>query len=257
MLEGKAAVVTGGGRGIGAAVAEALAEAGARVVVSARAGGEIEAVAARLRGRSFEVSALACDVTDPEAVGRLAVESAARLGQVDILVNNAGVSSSAPLRSQSLEEWRRLFAVNVEGLFLATRAFLPGMAERGWGRVVNIASIAGRTGAPYISAYAASKHAVVGFTRACAAEVAGRGVTVNALCPGYVDTPMTERSIERIVEKTGRSAEETRRKLVEANPQGRLIEPEEVAFLAVALCDERARGVNGQAIGIDGGAFLG
>ncbi len=131
------------------------------------------------------------------------------------------------------------------------------MAERGWGRVVNVASIAGRTGAPYIAAYAASKHAVVGFTRSCAAEVAARGVTVNALCPGYVETPMTDRSVERIVAKTGRSADEARRLLLESNPQGRLIEPEEVAFLAVALCDERARGVNGQAIGIDGGAFLG
>jgi 3-hydroxybutyrate dehydrogenase len=257
MLTGRGAVVTGGGRGIGAAVAGALAEAGARVVVSARSAEEIEAVAAGLRGRGLDVDAVPCDVSDPAAIERLAAAARARLGQVDILVNNAGISSSAPVRSQSLEEWRRLFAVNVEGLFLATRAFLPGMAERGWGRVVNVASIAGRTGAPYIAAYAASKHAVIGFTRACAAEVAARGVTVNALCPGYVDTPMTDRSIERIVEKTGRPAEETRRRLLDANPQGRLIEAGEVAFLAVALCDERARGVNGQAIGIDGGAFLG
>jgi 3-hydroxybutyrate dehydrogenase len=257
MLTGRGAVVTGGGRGIGAAVAGALAEAGARVVVSARSAAEIEAVAAGLRGRGFDVDAVACDVSDPAAIERLAATARARLGQVDILVNNAGISSSAPVRSQSLEEWRRLFAVNVEGLFLVTRAFLPGMAERGWGRVVNVASIAGRTGAPYIAAYAASKHAVIGFTRACAAEVAARGVTVNALCPGYVDTPMTDRSIARIVEKTGRPAEETRRRLLDANPQGRLIEAGEVAFLAVTLCDERARGVNGQAIGIDGGAFLG
>ncbi len=255
MLTGRGAVVTGGGRGIGAAVAEALAEAGARVVVSARSAEEIEAVAARLRGRGFEVEAVPCDVADPAAIERLAAAARGRLAQVDILINNAGISSSAPVRNQSLEEWRRLFAVNVEGLFLATRAFLPAMAERAV--VANVASIAGRTGAPYIAAYAASKHAVIGFTRACAAEVAARGVTVNALCPGYVDTSMTDRSIERIVEKTGRSAQETRSRLLDANPQGRLIEPGEVAFLAVALCDERARGVNGQAIGIDGGAFLG
>ncbi len=257
MLEGRGAVVTGGGRGIGAAVARALAAAGARVVIAARSERELEGVAAELRGAGLEVHAVPCDVTDPAAIERLATVAGERLGRVDILVNNAGVSSSAPVRSQTLEEWRRLFAVNVEGLFLVTRALLPAMAERGWGRVVNIASIAGRTGAPYISAYAASKHAVVGFTRSCAAEVAARGVTVNALCPGYVATPMTDRSVERIVEKTGRAAEEARRMLVSSNPQGRLIEPEEVAYLAVALCDERARGVNGQAIGIDGGAFLG
>jgi 3-hydroxybutyrate dehydrogenase len=257
MLVGRGAVVTGGGRGIGAAIAGALAEAGARVVVAARTAGEIEAAAAELGARGLDVQAVACDVSDPTAVDRLAVEAGRRLGRVDVLINNAGISSSAPVKSQSLEDWRRLFAVNVEGLFLVTRAFLPGMAERGWGRVVNVASIAGRTGAPYIAAYTATKHAVVGFTRSCAAEVAARGVTVNALCPGYVATPMTDRSVERIVARTGRSADEARRLLLETNPQGRLIEPEEVAFLAVALCDERARGVNGQAIGIDGGAFLG
>jgi NAD(P)-dependent dehydrogenase (short-subunit alcohol dehydrogenase family) len=131
------------------------------------------------------------------------------------------------------------------------------MLERGWGRVVNVASIAGRTGAAYISAYAASKHAVVGFTRAMAVEVAARGVTFNAVCPGYVDTPMTDRSISNISEKTGLAAEEARRRIVAANPQNRLIESEEVAWAIVWLCDERSRGVNGQAIGVDGGTFVG
>jgi NAD(P)-dependent dehydrogenase (short-subunit alcohol dehydrogenase family) len=250
-------VVTGGGRGIGEATARALAGAGARVVVAARGAAEIERVAAELAAAGHEVTAIACDVADPAAVERLRAAALDRLGAVEILVNSAGVASSAPLKGQTIEEWRRLFAINVEGTFLVSRAFLPGMLERGWGRIVNVASVAGRTGAPYVTAYAASKHAVVGFTRALAAEVAARGVTVNAVCPGYVATPMTERSIENIVERTGLGADEARRRLVAANPQGRLIEPGEVAFVVEALCDERARGINGQAIGVDGGAFLG
>jgi NAD(P)-dependent dehydrogenase (short-subunit alcohol dehydrogenase family) len=250
-------VVTGAGRGIGAAIARALGRAGARVVLAARNVDEIESVAREIASGGGAAWAVRCDVADAEAVERLRAEAESRLGSVGILVNNAGIATSAPLKRQTLDEWRRVFAVNVEGAFLVTRAFLPPMVERGWGRVVNIASVAGRTGAPYIAAYAASKHALVGMTRALAAEVAPSGVTVNALCPGYVDTPMTDGSVERIVAKTGRPAEEARRRIVEANPQGRLIEPEEVAFLTLTLCDERARGVNGQTIGIDGGAFLG
>lgn len=250
-------MVTGAGRGIGAAIARELGRAGARVVLAARNVDEIESVAGEIASGGGAAWAVRCDVADAEAVDRLRAEAESRLGSVDLLVNNAGIATSAPLRRQTLDEWRRVFAVNVEGAFLVTRAFLPPMVERGWGRVVNIASVAGRTGAPYIAAYAASKHALVGMTRALAAEVAPSGVTVNALCPGYVDTPMTDGSVERIVAKTGRPAEEARRRIVEANPQGRLIEPEEVAFLTLALCDERARGVNGQTIGIDGGAFLG
>jgi NAD(P)-dependent dehydrogenase (short-subunit alcohol dehydrogenase family) len=255
-LAGRVAVVTGGGRGIGAAVARALAEAGARVVVSARSGGQIEGVARDLAAAGHEARACACDVTSFDSVTRLLGFAEAELGTVDILVNNAGVASSAPLRAVELEEWNRLISVNATGTFLCTRAFVPGMVAAGWGRVVNVASIAGRSGAAYVSAYAASKHAVIGFTRSVAAEVAARGVTVNAICPGYVETPMTDESVERIVVRTGMPAEEARRRLVAANPQGRLIEPEEVAFLAVTLCDPRARGVNGQAIGVDGGALL-
>lgn len=256
-LDGRGAVVTGGGRGIGQAVAAELAARGARVVITSRSAHEIEAVAAEIRRAGGDAEAMPCDVTDPDAIERLARAAGERLGQVDILVNNAGIASSAPLHRQTLEEWRRLFAVNVEGTFVATRAFLPGMLARGWGRIVNLASVAGRTGAAYIAAYAASKHAVVGLTRALAAEVAHQGVTVNAVCPGYVATPMTEQSIARIVTKTGISPEAARAKLVESNPQRRLIEPVEVAYAVAMLCDERARGINGQALGVDGGAFLG
>jgi NAD(P)-dependent dehydrogenase (short-subunit alcohol dehydrogenase family) len=255
-LAGRVAVVTGGGRGIGAAVARALAGAGARVVVSARSAGQIEGIAAELAAAGAEALAVPCDVTDPESVDRLLGAAEAELGAVEILVNNAGVASSAPLRAIELEEWNRLMAVNATGTFLCTRAFLPGMVAGGWGRVVNVASVAGRAGAAYVSAYAASKHAVIGFTRSVAAEVAAKGVTVNAICPGFVESPMTDESIERIVAKTGMSAEEARARIVATNPQGRLIEPDEVAFLALALCDPRARGINGQAIGVDGGALL-
>ena len=173
------------------------------------------------------------------------------LGQVDILVNNAGVASSAPLRSLTIEEWDRVQAINVRGPFLCSREFFAGMLDRGFGRIVNIASVAGLDGAAYISAYAASKHALVGFTRSVAAEGVSRGVTANAICPGYVDTPMTEESVQRIVEKTGMSEEQALEAVVANNPQGRLIQPGEVAELVLSLCQDDAGGINGQAITID------
>jgi NAD(P)-dependent dehydrogenase (short-subunit alcohol dehydrogenase family) len=252
-LEGKTAVITGGGRGIGAAVAEALAEEGVSLVVSARSEDEIESVAAGLRDRGHAAWAVPCDVTDPAQVFGLAETAGERLGPVDILINNAGTAPSAPLKSLSLDVWNHTLAVNATGVFLCTKAFLPGMVERGWGRVVNIASIAGKTGGPYISAYAASKHAVIGFTRSVAAEVATTGVTVNAVCPGYVDTPMTDRSVQRIVEKTGAEPEAVRDTMRRTSPQNRLMEPDEVALAVLNLCHPGARGMNGQAVVIDGG----
>jgi NAD(P)-dependent dehydrogenase (short-subunit alcohol dehydrogenase family) len=254
-LRGKRAVVTGGGRGIGRAVARALAEAGAAVLVSARSRGEIEATAAALVGEGYDAGAAVCDVTDPESVRRLAATAEERMGGVDILVANAGVASSAPLKAVTLEEWSRVFAVNVTGTFLVTQAFLPGMLERGWGRLVMIASTAGKHGAPYLSAYAASKHAVVGFMRSVAAEVAEKGVTANAVCPGFVETSIASEAIENIVHKTRLSAEEARATLARTSPQKRIFEADEVAFQVLALCDPRARGMNGQSIVLDGGGF--
>jgi NAD(P)-dependent dehydrogenase (short-subunit alcohol dehydrogenase family) len=256
-LSGRGAVVTGASRGIGAAVAEALAGAGAGVVLAARTIVEIERLAERLTAGGCRAWAIPCDVTDEDSVGRLAEESSNRLGSVDILVNNAGIATSAPLHRQSLAEWNRVMAVNATGTFLCARAFTPAMAQRGWGRVVNIASIAGRTGAPYISAYAASKHAVLGLTRCIAAELAAKGVTANAICPGYVDTEMTHETIERIMSKTGLGTQEAMASVLATTPQHRLIETDEVAHAVLALCADAARGINGQAIGIDGGGFLG
>jgi NAD(P)-dependent dehydrogenase (short-subunit alcohol dehydrogenase family) len=256
-LAGRAAVVTGGGRGKGPAVARALAAAGARVVVAARNAAEIERVAGELIAAGHAALAVPCDVTDAESVTHLAREAEGALGIVDILVNNAGVASSAKLQATELAEWNRILTVNATGTFLCTKAFLPAMLGNGWGRVINVASVAGLVGAAYVSAYTASKHAVVGFTRAMAIEVASKGVTVNALCPGFVATPMTDESVARISAKTGMASAEARRRIEEASPQGRLIEPEEVAFAALALCDERARGINGQAIAIDGGGLRG
>lgn len=247
------AVVTGGGRGIGAAVARELAAAGASVVVAARSRDQIEAVAAELTDAGHDAWAVACDVTDPAAVEALRYHAEDKMGGVDVLVNNAGIAASAPLKAIDLEQWNRIFAVNVTGTFLCTQAFVPAMVERGWGRVVNVASVAGKAGAPYIAAYAASKHAVVGFTRSIAAEVATKGVTVNAVCPGYVETDMSAFTVDTIVSKTGLTPKEARATLEQMSPQGRIYTSEEVAYQVAILCDPRAGGVTGQALVLDGG----
>jgi len=253
-LSGRGAVVTGGGRGIGAAVARALAVRGAALVVCARTSREIDAVAKELRAAGYPAHAVACDVSSEASVTAMAVEATKLLGTVDIVVNNAGISPSNPVKRLPLDEWNRTLAINATGTFLCTRAFLQGMIDRRWGRVINVASVAGLRGSQYIAAYTASKHAQVGFTRALAAEVAGQGITVNAICPGYVDTPMTEYSVSRIVEKTGASREEALERILATSPQHRLIRPEEIAHVAAMLCERDAEGINGETITIDGGA---
>lgn len=255
-LDGKGAVVTGGGRGIGAAVARALADAGAAVVVAARSRDEIGGLADELRAEGHDAAAIPCDVTVPEDVEALARQAEELLGGVDILINSAGVAFSAPIRKTGLDDWNRVLAVNATGTFLCMRAFVGGMVERGWGRVINIASVAGLSGARYIAAYSASKHAMIGLTRCVAAELGGHGVTVNAVCPGYVDTEMTRESLDRIVEVTGKSRDEALAAILGSSPQRRLITVDEVAHAVLALCDEEARGVNGSSLVIDGGGRL-
>jgi 3-hydroxybutyrate dehydrogenase len=248
------ALVTGGGRGIGRAIALALAREGAHVAVSARTAAEIEAVAAEVRALGRKALAIPCDVGERAQVDDLVRQTAEGLGPVQVLVNNAGIGISAKLLDTDDALWERHFRVNLTGAFFLSRAALPAMLAAGWGRIINVASIAGRQGYPYIAAYAASKHGLLGLTRALAVEVATAGVTVNAICPGYVATDLTWRSARNIQEKTGRSYEEAVRSLAAFSPQRRLVEPEEVAELAVLLASDEARSVTGQAWNVDGGA---
>lgn len=254
-LDGHAAVVTGGSSGIGAECARTLARAGAAVVVGARSREALEGIVSEITSFGGRALAVPCDVTDPESVAGLAEAARDAFGTIDILVNNAGISTAMPLKRTTLEEWNRVMAVNATGVFLCTRALAEPMAETGWGRIVNVASVAGLHGGKYISAYAASKHAVVGFTRSVAEELAPRGVTVNAVCPGYVDTPMTERSVGRIVDKTGIDSDRALEAILATSPQGRLITVEECADAVLYLCGHGARGITGQTIVIDGGAL--
>jgi 3-hydroxybutyrate dehydrogenase len=255
-LNGRGALVTGGGRGIGRAVALGLARRGASVAVASRSRAELEAVAEEARGCGVGAVALTADVTKAEDVHAMFQAARAALGRVDILVNGAGVAPSALLHRTSEEQWRAAIETNLSGTFYCLREAIAPMAEAGWGRIVNLASIAGKTGYPYIAAYAASKHGVLGLTKCAALEVAEKGVTVNAVCPGYVDTPMTDASVARIVEKTGIPAGEVRRKLEQMSPQKRLFTSEEVAALVLFLCSEEARGITGQALSVDGGTVV-
>jgi NAD(P)-dependent dehydrogenase (short-subunit alcohol dehydrogenase family) len=255
-LKGQVALVTGGGRGIGRSIALAFAREGADVAVAARTGAEVAAVCKEIEGLGRSGLACQCDVTDRDQVAGLVREVEKSLGPITILVNNAGIAASAKTAEMDDDLWERILRINLTGTYLCTKAVLPGMLTRGHGRIINIASIGAKVGLLYSAAYCASKHGVLGFTRSLALEVAGRGITVNAICPGFVETAMTEESIRRIVTKTGRPPDAARQALEALSPQQRLIQPEEVAVVAVMLAGPEAGGIHGQAINVDGGAVM-
>lgn len=254
---GQHAVVTGGGRGIGAAIARALAARGASLTLVGRT---MDTLAAERAGivaaHAVPVSCQAADVTDQAAVAAAFKGAVAANGPVDILVNNAGRGESAPFKRMDLAFLRKMLDINLVSAVLCTQAALEGMVARGAGRVVNVASTAGLVGYRYVAAYVAAKHAVVGLTRALALETAKTGVTVNAVCPSYVETDMTADTVANIVAKTGKSAEEARATLAAANPQGRLIQPDEVASAVCWLCLAESASITGQAIAIAGGEVM-
>lgn len=241
---GQHAVVTGGSRGIGKSIAINLIGFGANVTITGRNEETVTATANEIGAK-----AIVLDVSDADSIA----ETFRKLGAVDILVNNAGSVETAPFRHIDLAMWQTTINVNLTGTFLCTKAVLNGMVERSYGRIINIASTAGLKGYPYVAAYCAAKHGVIGMTKALAKEVATKGVTVNAICPGYTDTDMVRDGVNTIMQRTGRSEDEAIAELVKHNPQGRLVKPGEVANTVVWLCNRTSDAINGQAIAIDGG----
>jgi len=249
MLAGRHALVTGGGTGIGAAIAVTLARAGATVAICGRRLQPLQAIA----GGDANLRAVTADVTDEASMARLHEQAQAAGKPFDIVVANAGTAESAPAHKTSLDLWNRTLTVNLTGAFLSVKPALAGMRERGFGRIVFIASTAGLKGYAYVAPYVAAKHGVIGLTRALALETATAGITVNAVCPGFTETALLSASIKRITEATKRSEADVRASLVSGNPQGRFIQPQEIADMVVWLCGAGSAAITGQTISVSGG----
>lgn len=252
IITSKHAIITGAGGGIGSAIATQLDSQGVKLSLLGRNIAKLEAVANTLANAHSVVA----DVTDENAVQQALDTARSKFGPIDILVNNAGVAKSYPYLKQTTEDWREIMAVNLDGVHFCTHAALPDMLTQGWGRVINIASVAAQTGAAYVAAYVSAKHAVLGLTRSLALEFATKNITVNAVCPGYTDTNIVRTAIDNIVQKTGRSHEQALQELVKTNPQKRLIQPEEVAHTVGWICQPGSAGITGQAISVAGGEVM-
>lgn len=247
-------LITGAARGIGAAIAQALAADGAQITLLGRHAATLQSTCDALPGlgHGFVVA----DISDPQTVNPAFATARAARGPIAVLINNAGQAESAPLLKTSLDLWHKMLAVNLTGTFICSQAALPDMLAKGQGRIINIASTAAQRGYAYVSAYVAAKHGVLGLTRALALEMAQKGITVNAICPGYTETDLLEESIARVVAKTGRSAEAARAEFASGNPQKRLIQPEEIAATVRWLCSPQAASITGQAISVSGGEVM-
>lgn len=255
-LADKVALVTGGSKGIGRAIARAFVQQGASVAIVARHLEPLQEAARHLEDAGGRAVPMVCDVTDAEQVQRLPAAIEEQLGPIDILVNNAGASGSHKFVDHPDELWLWMLEANLTSVYRLSKVVAPGMIARQWGRIINIGSTASKIGARYITAYTASKHGVLGLTRGLAVELNPYNITVNALCPGYAETPFTDKVIANIAAQTGRSEAEARQSLARLNPQNRLITPAEVAAVALMLAGEEARGITGQAISIDGGEVM-
>lgn len=255
-LEGKKAFITGASRGIGRAIALAFAKEGCALALGARSMDALTKLAKEIGAEGGTAHPVSIDVSEASSIddAKAAVDKA--LGNVHIVVNNAGIAQSVKVLDMDDDHWQSHLDINLTGTFRVTRAFLPGVLAEGWGRIINIASTAGKVGFQYTAAYCASKHGVIGLTRALALEMATHNVTVNAICPGFVNTEMTSQAAKNIAAKTGGSEEDAIAWLKKLSPQNRFVEPEEIAAVAVTLASEEARGMTGQAINIDGGAVV-
>ncbi len=247
-LEGRHALIPGGGTGIGAAAAAALSSEGAKLSLLGRRMEPIQAAAIASGGTAFQ-----CDVTDPHAIGEAFARAREANGPIDLLIVNAGIAESAPFHKMTRESWDRIVGTNLTAAFECARAAIGDLLKSDSGRLVFIASVASLRGVPYAAHYSASKHGLLGLTRSLAAEYAKTNLTVNAVCPGYVDTPMTDQSVARVSEITGRSEGDARSVITNRNSSGRLVDPEAIANIVRMLCLPLSRDINGAAITIDGG----